>query len=175
MSWASRNPSTTPVIEPVAPSRSAPLKTKRLSWSRVAPAARRSPTSRARSPTVMVKVLTMRNAPTNRTIAATRAAVDWKALDDARRLLAMSPGDDRTYGSVIRASRRAVTAVSESGASWTSTLVAPARSKVARATSIGITRVRPEPASGPKPGRIPMTRRSCVPSAPRSVSLLPRP
>ena len=94
MSRASTNPRTTPTSEPVTPSRSAPLNTKRLSWSRVAPAARSSPTSRARSPTVMVSVLTIRNAPTNSTIAATSAAVDWNALEEARRLLAMSPGDD---------------------------------------------------------------------------------
>ncbi len=102
MTRASAVPKSNPIPDPRMPSTRAPVKTKRATWPRVAPAARRRPTSRARSPTVIDSVLTMRNAPTKRTIAATREAVAWKSADEARRLVEMSAGEARTYGSVIR-------------------------------------------------------------------------
>ena len=162
---------------PRRPRSSAPLKTNRLSWARVAPAARSSPTSRARSPTVIESVLTIRNAPTNRTIAATSAAVPWKAAEEARRLRADVGGRGEHVGlghpgrELARDGGQRIP-----GASWRSTRVAPVSPKVERATSIGTTTVRPVPAIGPKPGRMPTTRSSTyVPPAPSSVSWLPRP
>ena len=75
-----------------------------MTWRRVAPAARRRPTSRARSATVIDSVLKMRNAPPNRASAAISAVVAWKSIVEARIEAARSSGPDRTYGSPVSAS-----------------------------------------------------------------------
>ncbi len=173
MAVAATAPSRAPRAAPMMPSSRAPLNTNRLSWARVAPAARSSPTSRARSPTVIDSVLTIRKAPTNRTIAATRAAVPWNDADEARRFRARSPGEARTYGSTMLAWSWAVTESAAPGAMLRSIRVAPARPNADLATSIGTTIVRPEPASGPRPGMMPMIRRSTSPSLPNRVPLPP--
>ena len=55
-----------------------------VSWPRVAPAARSSPSSRTRSTTVIDSVLKIRNAPANRATAAMSAVVAAKSPVDAR-------------------------------------------------------------------------------------------
>ena len=81
--------------------------TNRPTWRRVAPAARSRPSSRTRSVTVIDSVLKMRNAPTNRATAAISAVVERKSAVETRSDAARSPGDERTYGSVVRATSRA--------------------------------------------------------------------
>ena len=132
-----------------------------VTWPRVAPAARSSPTSRTRSMTVIESVLKMRNAPANRAIAAISAVVAWKSRGrGAQRVgellrrrddvgLAGRPdlqrGDDRGR---VRARHRAPT----------STRVRPASSKIGWAVSQRHHHRPPvHPPSGPSPARIPTT------------------
>ena len=86
MTAASSEPMATPRSDPTTPSRNAWRRTNPVIWPRVAPAARRRPSSRARSTSVMESVLKMRNAPVNSAIAAMSAVVAWKsAVEDAER------------------------------------------------------------------------------------------
>jgi len=174
MSSASIAPTKIPAPEPSSPRTRAPVKTKRPTWPRVAPAARRRPTSRARSPTVIDSVLTIRKAPTKRTTAATSAAVAWKSAEEARRLCAIPAGDARTYGSVRRLANAVVVASALApGASSRSTRVTPSRANAVRATPMGTTTVRPGPPSGPKPATIPTTLSGPSLPAPSTVMSLP--
>ena len=127
-------------------------------WPRVAPAARSRPSSRARSVTVIDRVLKIRNAPTNSAIAAMSAVVAWKSTVERRSDAASSAGDDRTYGS---AGQRASSAAPPSR---------PGRRALAgddvdpgdgrgrrplRRRERQMTVRPPRPADGPSPARIP--------------------
>ena len=56
-----------------------------------------------RSPTVIDRVLMIRNEPTNRTMAAISAVVAWKSAVEARSPAARSDGEAKTYGSAREA------------------------------------------------------------------------
>ena len=132
-----------------------------MTWRRLAPAARRRPTSRNRSETVIDSVLKIRNAPANRATAAMRPVVAWKSAVDARSEAARSCGEDSTYGSVTRrvSSAAETAAASAPGARPMSTLLTPVSPKTACAVRSGTTTVRPNaPVSGPSPAMMPMTR-----------------
>ncbi len=73
--------------------------TRRTTWPRPAPAARRSPSSRMRSTTVIASVLRIRNAAVNSAMAASSASVDRTSEVELRSEAAMSDGALRTYGS----------------------------------------------------------------------------
>ncbi len=123
--------------------------TRPLTWRRVAPAARSRPTSRARSATVIERVLKMRNAPAKRARAAMRAVVAWKSAVEARIPRARSAGPDRTYGSWVRRSwrARATPSAVASGATTTSTrLTTPVPNRVCASPSPRTT-VRPSVAA----------------------------
>ena len=93
---ASSAPTTSPMSDPMTPSTSAWVSMNDITCPRRAPAARRSPTSRIRSETVIDSVLKIRNAPANSAIAAIRAVVAWKSVVEARRAVARSSGDEST-------------------------------------------------------------------------------
>ncbi len=116
----------------------------RVTWRRVIPAARRSPTSRARSATVIESVLKIRNAPPNRATAATRATATRISAVAASSAAATSSGALTVYGSnVRRCSREAVAlAASVPSASRTSTAVTRSVAKSACAASSGTTTLR---------------------------------
>jgi hypothetical protein len=98
MSSARTRPTTRPSAAPATPRVAAWARTNPVSWRRVAPAARSSPSSLTRSVTVIDSVLKMRNAPTNSATAAISAVVERKSAVELRSDVAMSAGDDRTYG-----------------------------------------------------------------------------
>ena len=161
MPAASRAPMANPSSDPTTPNTRAWASMNQVTWPRVAPAARSRPTSRMRSPTVIDRVLKMRNAPTNSAMAAIRAVVAWKSAVEARRVTARSRGAERTYGSVTRRlSRSRDTAdVSAPSARPISTRVTPVWPNAAWAVRNGTTMVRPNaPVMGPSPARIPTTR-----------------
>ena len=72
-----------------------------MTCRRVAPTARRSPTSRMRSDTAIESVLKMRNAPTKSTTAATSASVVRKSPVSPRSRSAISDGSSMMYGSYV--------------------------------------------------------------------------
>ena len=158
---ASSEPMTTPSSDPTTPRRNAWRRTNPVIWPRVAPAARRSPSSRARSTSVMESVLKMRNAPVNSAIAAMSAVVAWKSAVDDRSEAARSAGDDSTYGSMSRRPSSAVATASGSvpSASAMSTRETASWSKAACAVRSGTMTARPSvPTVGPSPSRMPTTR-----------------
>ena len=67
-----------------------------MTWRRVAPAARRSPTSRDRSTTVREMVLKTRTEPAKSAIAAIIDRIDWKSAVAARIDARRSGGDETT-------------------------------------------------------------------------------
>ncbi len=145
----------------------------RMTWRRVAPAARSSPTSRTCSTTVIDSVLKTRNAPANRAIAAISEVVAWKSEVDARRAAASSCGVDSTYGSSRRRSSRAASTVATSAPASRpmSTRSTAVRSNTVWATCRGTTTIRPNaPLSGPSPARMAMTRKVTRSPAPCMVS-----
>ena len=162
MTAARIDPMTTPSSEPTTPSRNAWRSTNPVIWPRVAPAARRRPSSRARSTSVIESVLKMRKAPVNRAIAAMSAVVAWKSAVEDRSEAARSAGDDEDVrfdraddprGPSRRRPdprRRRARDRPREMASW---------SKTAWAVRSGTMTVRPSvPTVGPSPSRIPTTR-----------------
>ena len=133
----------------------------RVTWRRVAPAARSKPTSRTCSTTVIDSVLKIRNAPANSAIAAMSAVVAWKSVVELRSEAAMSCGVDSTYGCVWSRETSASETVPTSvpAATPMSTRVTAVSANTAWAVWSGTTTIRPNaPLSGPSPARIPMTR-----------------
>ena len=108
---ASPTPTATPRATPATPRWTAEISTSSVTCRRVMPAARRSPTSRARSATVIASVLKMRNAPPKSARAATSAIVIRKSEVAARSRATSSSGVVRVYGSTE--SRRSSAAVTE--------------------------------------------------------------
>ena len=96
-----------------------------VSWPRVAPAARSSPSSRIRSTTVIDSVLKMRNAPANRATAAMSAVVAANSPVDARSAAPRSRGEDARYG---RVDDRRLEGLDDAAAAWLRRLEARGRS-----------------------------------------------
>ncbi len=108
---ASPTPTTTPRATPATPRCPAVINMRVVTWRRVMPAARRSPTSRARSATVIASVLKIRNAPPKSATAATSAIVIRKSAVAASSRAVSSSRVVNAYGSTeSRRSRAAVTA-----------------------------------------------------------------
>ena len=169
MSSARAMPTTSPTTDPTRPRMTACTMTNRPTCRRVAPAARSRPNSRTRSVTVIDSVLKMRNAPTNRAIAAMSAVVERKSAVETLRDAARSRGDERTYGSEVRATSRAFEtsrAVAPSPTTM-STRLTPSSPSSRCAVRSGTMTVRPlDPTNGPSPSTIPTTLSEIGPSAP---------
>ena len=100
-SAANPMPAATPSTEPTTPRKSAWSRTSPMTWARVVPAARSRPTSRVSSATVMDSVLKMRNAPANRTTAATSSSAPRKSAISERSESARSVVCASKYGWVL--------------------------------------------------------------------------
>ena len=157
---ASAAPAASPATDPATPSIVAWTSTKRVSWLRVTPAARSSPSSRIRSVTVIESVLKIRNAPDEQRHGGDqrgrRPEVRGRRAEGRGQVLLRREGV--WLGGQRHLERGDDLGLVAPSPTITSTRLTPSMPSSRCAVTSGTTTVRPpDPTNGPSPARIPWT------------------